>query len=357
MVTPMPLRRALLLGIASACMPAVSQATEAPRPVRTIVVTETPAAETIIQTGEIRPRRETDLGFRIDGRLTQRAVEIGTVVRRGDLLALLDENDAANQLRMAEADLASARSAEAVARAAMDRQRTLLDREIVARARFEEAEGNWRTAVARRESAAAALQTARNRVAYTRLEAEEDGAVTAIGANPGQVVQPGQMVVRLASIAEREAVFDVSERIVTVAPADIPVTVSLTSNPAIRLVGQVREVSPAADPATRSFRVRVTLPDAPEAMALGATVTGRASVPQTPLILLPASALTSEDGAPAVYVLDPQARVLRRQRIEVARYTADSILVTAGLTPGQRVVTAGVSRLRPGQAVAGEERR
>lgn len=353
----MPIRRSLLLALASSCLPALSHAAEPPRPVRTITVTETPAVETIIQTGEIRPRRETDLGFRMDGRLTQRAVEIGHAVRRGDLLAVLDENDAANQLRMAEADLASARSAEAVARAAMDRQRMLLEREIAPRARFEEAEGNWRTAVARRESAAAALQNARNRVAYTRLVAEEDGVVTAIGGNPGQVVQPGQMVVRLASIAEREAVFDVSERIVTLAPRDIEVTVSLTSNPAIRVTGQVREVSPTADPVTRSYRVRVTLPDAPEAMALGATVTGRAGVPQTPLILLPASALTSEDGAPAVYVLDPAARTLRRQRIEVARYTADSILVTAGLTPGQRVVTAGVSRLRPGQAVLGEEPR
>ena len=351
-------RRALLLGIATfAALATPAAAAERPRPVRTVLAAETPAAEALIQTGEIRPRRETDLGFRTDGRVTRRAVEIGTIVRRGDLLATLDETDAGNQQRIAEADLAAARSAEAVSRAAMDRQRTLFEREVAPRARFEEAEGNWRAALARRDSAAVALQNARNRIAYTRLEADEDGVVTAIGANPGQVVQSGQMVLRLASIAEREAVFDVAERIVATAPADIQVTVALASRPDIQAVGQVREVSPAANPVTRSYRMRVALPGAPEEMAIGATVIGRANLPQAPIIVLPATALTSQDGQPAVYVLDPATSTLRRQPVQVARHTDTAIHVSGGLLPGQRVVTAGVSRLRPGQPVLATEAR
>lgn len=338
----------LLLG---ACSEETPQA-EAPRPVRTIVVAPAPVIDTIVQTGEIEPHTQTDIGFRIDGRLATRTVELGAVVHKGQILATLAPQDAQNDVRSAEADLESAVASETLAKSAMDRQRLLFEKQIAAAAKVEESEANWRSAVARRESAEALLANARNRLGYTDLVAPQDGIVTAVLANPGQVVGAGQAVLRLASPDERDAVFNVSEKVLNAVPADVAVEVALVSNPQITARGHVRDVSPTADPVTRSYRVRIVLPEAPAAMIFGAAVTGRVMLDGPPLITLPASALTSADGRPAVFVVDPERQVLVRKPVTVARYTADHALISDGLSAGDAVVTAGVSKLRPDQKVA-----
>ncbi|MFE1598935.1 efflux RND transporter periplasmic adaptor subunit [Methylobacterium sp. ID0610] len=325
---------------------------EAPRPVRTILAKPAAIGEEVVQTGEIQPHIETDLGFRIDGRVASRTVEVGALVEKGQLLATLNPEDVQNEVRAVEADLKSAEAAEALAKSTLDRQRMLFEREIVALARVEEVEANWRSASARRRAVQANLETVRNKLNYTALRAPDDGIVGAVGVNPGQVVNAGQMAVKLASTREKDAVFNVSERLMNALPADARVEVALTSNPAVRIAGPVRDVSPIADATTRSYRVRIALPGAPPAMAFGATVTGRLVVSGAPLIALPASAVTSEGERPAVFVVDPARQELVRKPVVVARYSAAQVLVASGIAEGDAVVTAGISKLRPGQKVA-----
>lgn len=331
---------------------------EAPpiRPVRTIVAKAVDESEMLQGTGEIRPRTETSMGFQIGGRLTRRLVETGTLVKAGDLLASLDDTDVSNELKAAEADLRAATSLEEQTKLADERAVTLLKSNAISKAEAEAAQANHRSAVARREAAQTAVDMAKRKMGYASLLARQDGVVTETGANAGQVVAAGQMVVTVASLDEREAVFNVPETIINLQePTGIPVDVALVSDPAVHTLGTVREVSPIADATTRTFRVKVSLPHAPAAMALGVSVRGKAQLPPTQLIHLPASSLTSEDGKPAVYVVPEGGNALTRRRVEVARYSKDTVFVTGGLTTGERVVTAGVSKLRPAQIVKLEE--
>jgi RND family efflux transporter MFP subunit len=325
---------------------------EKPRPVRTVIASLSFVDQTITQTGEIKPHIETDLGFRIDGRVATSSVDIGAAVAKGDVLAILDDRDVLSELRSAQADLTSAISASELARTNLERQSSLFEKQAVAKARVDEADSNWRTATARRDAAEAVVESAKRKVGYTKLIADSTGIVTAIGANAGQVVNAGQMVVRIADTAELDAVFDVSERIINVSPANIKVRVSLVSDPSVAVTGTVRDVSPTADPATRSYRVRIALPDAPAGMAFGAAVTGKVELPAGNMIALPATALTSASGKPAVYIVDRDAKKLQRKEVSVARYSDTQILVSSGLQAGDVVVIAGVSKLRPDQIVA-----
>lgn len=330
------------------------QAAEPPRPVRTVIATPATIGEEVAQTGEVRANVETELGFRIGGRIATRTAIVGTSVEQGQVLATLDTSDVQNEVGAAEAEVRSAEAAEEVARSTLERQRILFEREIVARARIEEVEGNWQSAAARLNVARNGLQTALNKLTYTELRAPDAGIVSGVAANAGQVVSPGQPVVQLASTRERDAVFNVSERLYTTVPSDVQVEVALVSDPSIKIIGPVRDASPTADPATRTYRVRIALPNAPEAMALGAAVTGRVVLPGKPLIVVPSSALTSEDGKPAVFVVSTDSNELVRKAVVVARYTPTQALVESGLAEGDAVVTAGVSKLRPGQKVAYE---
>ncbi len=340
----------LILAALAACKPEEA-AVEKPRPVRAIIATPVLDGEEITQTGEVQPRYETAHGFRINGRVTSRLVDVGARVKAGDSLATLDDRDVQNDVRAAEADLRSATASEDLAKVALDRQQTLLAKDIVAKVRVDEAEANWHSARSRREAAAATLANARNKLAYTKLAADSDGIVTSVGANAGQVVAAGQMVATLASTTEREAVFNVAEKLLQNAPQDVRVQVSLSADPRISVTGTVREVSPTADPVTRTFRVRISLPDTATAMAFGATVTGRVVLPAGLLIAVPASSITNEGGKPAVYVVDPATGILARKPVTVARYTTDTAYIAEGLGKGDAVVTAGVAKLRPGQKV------
>ena len=343
---------ALGLSFAIAGCQEEKRAAEPPRPVRTVIAKPATVGEEVAQTGEVQANVETELGFRLGGRVATRTVQVGMEVERGQVLATLDPSDVQNEVRAAEADVRSAEAAEEVARSALERQRILFEKQIVARARIEEFEANWRTANARLNGAKTGLQTARNKLTYTELRAPDAGIVSAALVNAGQVVNAGQPVVKLSSTRERDAVFNVSERLYTTVPSDVQVEVALVSDPSVKVIGPVRDASPTADPATRTYRVRIALTDAPPAMNLGATVTGRVVLPGKPLIVIPSSALTSEDGKPAVFVVQPATQELARKPIVVARHTATQALVESGLAEGDAVVTAGVSKLRAGQKVA-----
>lgn len=340
---------ALLL---AACGPAEEPAPPEIRPVRAIVVEEMAGGETVTLTGRIEAQEEANLAFRVGQRMIERKVNVGDRVEAGQLIARLESTTFDNGVAAARANLAAAQAGAADARLDFDRQRALFERGVAPRARFESSGKARDAAVARADAAQAQLATAQEQRRYTDLYADAPGAVTAVGAEPGEVVAAGQMIVRVARQGGRDAVFDVPARVKEAAAGlDPEVTVTLSSDPNVRATGRVREVSPQADPVTRTFPVRVGLADPPAAMRLGSTVTGAIRIGGGAGIRIPASALANIDGGTAVWVFDTASETVSPRAIEVGRFDLAEIEVASGLAPGDVVVTAGVQTLRPGQKV------
>jgi RND family efflux transporter MFP subunit len=332
----------------------VVEADESPviRPVRTITVQPVVFRLSGSVTGTIEARAEADLGFRIAGKLIERKVDVGATVRAGDVLARLDDQDQRNALRTAEADLAAANAEQVQARNEEARKRELLAKGVDTQALYDAALLSMRTADAKVVAAQAALQSARDRVGYSELAADRDGVVTAVGPDAGQVVEVGEMVVRVAQPEEREAVFDIAEAGVRSAPKDPVIEVALAGAPDIKTLGHIREVSPQADPVTRTHTVRIALENPPDALRLGATVTGRLKQPPAPVVELPGTAIAREDERNFVWVVDPKEQTVSRRAISIRSGHEDGpVVVTDGLAQGDIVVTAGVHSLAEGQRV------
>jgi RND family efflux transporter MFP subunit len=329
-----------------------SEATEADvRPVRTFTVASSDGAEVIAQTGEIRARSESDLGFRIAGKIIERPVDIGSTVKKGDILARLDPQPVQQDLESAKATVASARATLVRDAAAEARQSELLKKGYTPQASYDVALAALKVAQSQLDTATARLRQAEDNLGFAELRADADGVITAVSADIGRVVASGQAVVRLARLGEREAVFNVSEAILELAPANPPVMVKLTGDRSVFTVGNVRYVSPQADPTTRTYEVRVSLPEAPDRMRLGATVTGSVSIDRPGIVEVPASALFEKEGKSAVWVVDPKTATVLLKPVGVERYTDDRIILSGGLENGELVVTAGVQKLVPGQKV------
>lgn len=321
------------------------------RPVRTVTVAKRAAGVPVVLTGRLEAQDAAALGFRISGRMTQRLVNLGDRVNAGQVVARLEPQNETNALRAAEANLRAAQGQLVEARAEYQRQQTLNERGFAARAVYDRARQARQTAQSAVDAAAAMLKQAQDQVAFTELVADAEGVVTAIGAEPGEVVQAGQMVVRLAREGGRDAVFDVPAQVLRTAPSDPLITVTLTESPTIKAIGRVREVAPQADPVTRTFLVKVGLSEPPPEMRLGATVTGRMETAADEVIEVPASALTQLDQGPAVWVVDPESSTVEKRGIEVVRFGPATVVVGEGIDPGEIVVTAGVQALHPGQKV------
>jgi membrane fusion protein, multidrug efflux system len=335
----------------SACQKEVKATAPEVRPVRTITVAVQPAGETAVLTGHIEAENEADLGFRISGRVIERLVNVGDRVQPGQLLARLDPQDEQNGLRSARANLAAADGQLTQARNNFERQRRLSERGVASRAEFDHAQEGLQTAQARVDDAEAQLKLASDRLSFTELKADAAGTVTARGAEAGEVVQAGQMIVRIARQDGRDAVFDVPAQLLRSAPSDADITVQLAEDPSVTAKGRVREVGEQADPVTRTFQVKVGLTDPPPAMRLGSTVNGSVQLNSAPVITVPASALTRTNQQPAVWVVDPSKLTVSLRNIEVSRYDPGTVVVGQGLDAGDIVVTAGVQALHPGQKV------
>ncbi len=335
----------------SACHKEAEATAPEVRPVRTITVAVQPAGETVALTGHIEAENEAALGFRISGRMVERLVNVGDRVKAGQLLAKLDPQDEQNGLRSTQANLAAAQGQLTQARNNFERQRRLLERGVSSRAEFDQAQEGLQTAQARVDDAEAQLKLARDRLSFTELKADAAGTVTARGAEAGEVVQAGQMVVRIARQDGRDAVFDVPAQLLRSALADAEITVHLAEDPSVTAVGRVREVGEQADPVTRTFQVKIGLTDPPPTMRLGSTVNGSAQLNSAPVITIPASALTRSNQQPAVWIVDPSKLTVSLRNIEVSRYDPGTIVVGQGLDTGDIVVTAGVQALHPDQKV------
>ncbi|RWD33040.1 efflux RND transporter periplasmic adaptor subunit [Mesorhizobium sp.] len=329
--------------------------------VKAVTVKPAPQADSRLAIGEIRPQRESDLGFRLSGKLVQRTAAVGQIVRKGEVLARIDDQDYRNRLRSAEADVAAAQAVLVEASAAEARLGALLAKGFTTRASYDATLKNLRSAQAKLDSAKIGLEMARDQLAYTELHADFDGVVTATGAEEGQLVNVGQMVVRIADPQARDAVFSIPEAVFsnrrsTGHPPAI--MVSLLSNPAISKFGVIREVSPVADAATRTFQVKVSLRNAPDEMRFGSSVAGRVNESSAPVVVLPGSALFDKDGQPAVWIVGASSAV-ELKPVVIARYETERVVVSGGLAEGDLVVTAGINRLREHEKVrivAGETR-
>jgi membrane fusion protein, multidrug efflux system len=325
--------------------------TEAARPVRTVTVEHRAEGEIVSLTGHVRAKDQASLAFRLDGRMIERPVNVGDVLKAGQVVARLDPQIPDNALRAAEANLASLEAVLTEARLTFGRKQELLQNGWTPRANFDEAQQKLLSAQAQVDAARAQVRIAREQQSYTVLYADAPGAVTATGAEPGEVVRAGQMIVQLARQGGRDAVFDVPEQLIRTGPRDPRVEIVLNDDRNVRAVGRVREVAPQADAATRTYQVKVGIADPPDAMRLGATVTASIQLSAPPGVEVPASALTEVDGHPAVWVVDPQNQSVSLRNVEVLRHDPATVVISEGLETGEVVVTAGAQTLRPGQKI------
>lgn len=356
-----PLRSAALAG-ALALLAACSREAPPPPADRLVVAHLVAAGEVRSDanySGEVRPRHETPLAFRIGGKLTSRLVDVGQAVAAGQVLARLDPADAALGASAAQANLAAARADLTFAAAERERYRGLRERNFVSQAALEAKEAAWQAAQGRLDAATAQAGLAGNQNAYAVLCAETAGVVSAVLAEAGQVVAAGQPVLRLARPGEMEVAIAVPENRVGELQAADRIRIGLwAQNPAGEeggkeaggYAGRVREIAPMADPVTRTYAVRVSLLEPDAAVRLGMTATVRLGRGGGKAALVPATAIFQQAGKPAVWVIGADGRVALRP-VEVAQFREDGALVSAGLAGGERIVAAGVHKLAAGETV------
>ena len=327
------------------------------RPVRVITIGERAGSDAVTLTGTVQAQTEVNLSFRVDGRMVERRVQVGDVLRPGQLIARLDPQNEESSLQAARAQSSAAQARLVEARNHFARMQDLITDNSVSRAQYDQAESALRTAESGVEGARSQVALAQNRLGYTTLVSNVAGVVTAVGPEPGEVVGAGRMIVQVARDGARDAVFDVPARVKDAAPANPRIAVALTADPRVTATGTVREVAPRADPITGTFRVRVGLADPPPAMRLGATVAGRMTLAAAPTIEVPPSAVTRSDRQAAVWVVDPKTLTVASRQIEIRSSDPNRVEVASGLKPGDVVVVAGVQALRPGQKVRLAEKR
>lgn len=342
----------LPLAIAVAACSKEASVQAPPRPVLTQTIVPGAMATRDVYPGEVRARHETELGFRTGGKLLSRAVDAGARVKAGQVLARLDPEDARLAAQAAGAQRASAESELALARAERERHADLLAKKFISQSAFDAKQNAYTVAQARVEQARSQAALSANQAAYTTLVADADGVVISVAAEPGQVVATGQPVLRLAHAGEKEVVVNAPESQLARFKAGQPVGISLWADPGKTFGGRVREVAGGADPATRTYAVRITALEPPASAQLGMTANVHfANAADAGLVLLPLTALAREKTDPAVWVVDPATRRVKLRAITVGQFREDGLTVTAGLAAGEVVVTAGVHKLRPDQVV------
>lgn len=307
-------------------------------------------AETGLYSGTVQPRSEVATGFRVGGKLVERPLDVGDIVAPGDLIARLDPEDLRLSLESADAELGAARANLAQAEADGVRYATLAERGHASQATDEQRRLATEEARGRLLRAERSAELARNQLGYAEIRATFAAVVTAVAAEPGQVVSLGQPVVTLAPTTQKEVEIAVPEsRIAQLAEASAMARLWADGR---SFPAKLREVSPQADAATRTYRARFTLPAADDSVRFGMTATIELlNGDPTPVVRLPATAVLEEGAGPHVFVVDPGERRLAKTAVEVRRFGTDVVLVAAGLRDGDEVVTLGVNKLEDGQKV------
>jgi multidrug efflux system membrane fusion protein len=365
-----PTHRALLASWligAAALLLGCTQAQEAKPVVRTVqtqVVAAASLPDGSVYSGEVRARHEADLGFRVPGKIAARLVDVGAIVRRGQVLARLDPADSQMGADAARAAVSAARTDHQFARTEFERYRSLAEKNFVSRTALDQRQATLDATKARLEQAEAQQAISHNQLGYTSLMADQDGVITAVMGEAGQVVAAGQAVVRLARQGEKEVLISIPETRLAATRSTQEVLVRLWADPARTYKGRLRELSPIADAGTRTFAARISVPGAGPEVALGMTANvlfpGEAKAGTRETILLPLTALYRPAGQsvqggqadkPSVWVVDPKTGQVALKPVTVAQYRENGAEISAGLSLGETVVTAGVNKLVAGQVV------
>jgi RND family efflux transporter MFP subunit len=345
------LSAALLL---SACHQTPEVAREAPpRPVLVAEAHYAPRVEAQALAGVVKARIESDLAFRVAGKIAARLVDAGAIVKQGDALARLDDTDFRLQLEEAQAEQASAGAALVQAEAEEKRVTTLAKQGWMANSDFDKthlAADQARAAVARTDRAVA---LARNAIDYATLRADADGVISAVEAEPGQVVATGAAVLRLAHSAEMEAAVSIPETLIERARVS-PAKVEFWALPGIAVASKLRELSPTADPATRTYPARFSLIDPPKDVRLGMSVTVSLADDAAKVARLPIAAVFDSGQGPSVWMVDP-AGAVKAVQVTLAGYDAEQAFVAAGVLEGAKIVALGVHKLSEGEKVRSVE--
>lgn len=326
---------------------------ETPRPVVVHKLALAPVAVGALYAGEVRARYESDLAFRITGKIVERRVDVGTAVKPGQVLARLDPTDAGLNAEAARAQLAAAQNEYAFAKAEVERYRDLVGKNFVSRSVLDAKESTFKSAEARVAQARAQASVAGNQRGYTTLVADQAGVITAVSGEVGQVVKDSAVVMKLARDGEREVLIAVPESRLSALRAAKGVEIRLWAQPEAALQGRVREIAPSADPATRTYAVRVSIIDATPAVQLG--MTANVVLPDASAaagaLLVPATAVFEHDGRSAVWVMQAEGALVKPvlRPVTVRQYREDGVLIADGVKPGETIAAAGVHKIVAGQ--------
>ena len=320
------------------------------RPVRAMVLASSDIGVNAEFSGEVRARVESRLGFRVGGKIVTRKVDVGTLVKRGQVLMQLDPQDFKLSEAQALAGLRAAETNRDLASAELKRYQELRSKNFVSQAVLDSKDSTYKAAQANVDAAQAAYRGQSNQAGYTSLLSDVDGVVTAVDAEVGQVVAPGTPVVRVAKQGEKEIVIGIPEDKVEALRRVPDVQVRLWANPKDAIPGKIREISPIADASTRTYTVKVSIPDSQAEAKLGMTaVVQFSSHTPVPLIKVPLTALFYEKSATSVWVVENGA--VKLVPVTIGGVAGNEIVLGSGVKPGQTVVTAGVNLLKPGQKV------
>jgi len=345
-----------LIGIGLACAflagcEEKAEVTPSPQQVRAVRASSAEYQPSAEITGEVKARIQSDLSFRVSGRVIERFVDVGLHVRAGDVLARLDDKEQRADVEVARAGLESAQAIVKQRTLTFDRYEALLRSRSISQATFDQADKELRTARASLEAAEAALATAKDALSYTELKADADGIITAREIEVGRVVSAAQPAFTLAHDGPRDAVFEVFEAFFLEGRPLADVEVAPIADRSVETQATVREVSPFIDTRSGTVRIKVALPDDAQ-WPLGTPVVGEFRSPSRKGIILPAGAIASAMGEPAVWLINPENRSVSLRKIAVASYRKSDLIVAGGIAPQDLIVTEGGKFLKEGQAVA-----
>lgn len=328
------------LGLAG-CSQEKAEVTEIIRPVKVVEIAKASDTRQLSYSGSVRARTEMNLGFRINGKITERLVDIGDRVKPGDVLARIDPTDYELSVRSAQASLDAADRQVETVELTRKRAEQLYAKNFAPKSQLEQATLAYNQAVATRDSARSQLAQAQNQVRYADLKADKNGIVTAVAADVGQVVGSGTPVVTVAIDGEKEVLIAVPETDIAEFKPGKTVKAGFWSDEALTLDGKVREVAGSADPQSRTFAVRVSLPNDPRVL-LGMTASIEAAGDnRQQLVSIPLAALAQKDSQSIVWTVDRNGGTVHAHPVKVAAFTPDGVSVADGLKPGDVVVAAG----------------
>lgn len=323
----------------------------APRPALVMTVGDQTTAAPTLLIGEVRSRFENLQGFRIAGKIIERRVDIGQQVKKGQLLAKLDDTDTILSSQAANADVRAAQADLMLAEAELNRYQQLHQRQFVSSQALDTQQAKFKAAAAKVKQVKAQAAVTGNQSRYTELLAERDGVITDIRAEPGQVVEAGEQIARIAAPEYKEVLIAVPESRMNGIDIGTPAEVRLWADSATVYPAKVREIAPAADNITRTFQLRLTLADVNQNVRLGMTAGVRFYHQDSKALLLPNAAVSSRDGQAVVWVFNPSTAEVHPKTVKTGVFREDGVIITQGLNTGEQVVIAGIQALVPGQVV------